>query len=261
MRTNLLAYLIPLGFLAGCGGADPSSDSASVSAALDSSGQTANESALMVASVSGTESATSSSEAATMAGGSAKTNWQPAACVTFTQTQNVVTYALNDCTGPYGLVHVTGTVVATYTADAAGVHAELVTTGLHINGATMTLDSKADYSVSGSVQTLTVNTDGSGTGAFGNTITRNGSYTLTWDAASACATLDGAWSTGINSATWSTSISNYAQCAAHCPTSGLLTHTGGLSHITWTVSFDGSAQAKWTSSRGPSGVFGLLCLP
>jgi hypothetical protein len=261
MRTNLLAYLLPLGLLAGCGGADPSSDSASVSSALDSAGQTANESALMVATTSGTELATTSNEAAMMAGGGAKTNWQPAGCVTATQNQNVVSYTLNDCTGPYGLVHVTGTVVATYTADSSGIHAALQTTNLHINGATMTLDSKADYSVNGSAHSLTVNTNGSGTGAFGNTITRNGSYTLAWDDATDCGTLDGAWSTGIDSATWSTSIANYAQCKDHCPTSGVLTHTGGLSHITWTVTFDGSAQAKWTSSRGPSGQFGLLCLP
>jgi hypothetical protein len=215
----------------------------------------------MVATTTGTEAATSGIEAATMAGGGAKTNWQPAGCVTATENQNVVTYALNDCTGPYGLVHVTGTVVATFSADSAGIHAELQTNNLHINGATMTLDSKADYTVNGPAKSLTVNTDGSGTGSFGNTITRSGKYTLTWNDATACATLDGAWSTGIDNATWSTSISNYAQCVAHCPTSGVLSHTGGLSKVTWTVTFDGSAQAKWTSSRGPSGTFGLLCLP
>jgi hypothetical protein len=261
MRTNLLAYLLPLGLLIGCGGADPSSDSASVSAALDSSTQTANESALMVAATAGTESATSAIEAANMAGGGAKTNWQPAGCVTSTENQNVVTYTLSDCTGPYGIVHVTGSVIATYTVDSAGIHAALQTTNLHINGATMSLDSKVDYTVNGTAKSLSVNTDGSGTGAFGNTITRNGSYTLTWDDATACGTLNGAWSTGLNSATWSTSITNYAQCAGFCPKSGLLSHTGGISHTTWTVTFDGSAQAKWTSSKGPSGVFGLLCLP
>ena len=261
MRTNLLAYLLPLALLPGCGGADGSSDSASVSAALDSSGQTANESALMVAAVSGTEGATDANTAATMAGGVAKTNWQPASCVTATETQNVVTYALNDCTGPYGIVHVTGSVVATYTVDSAGIHAALKTDNLHINGATMSLDSSVDYTVNGSAKSLTVDTDGSGTGAFGNTITRKGSFTLAWDDATQCGSINGAWSTGINSATWSTSISNYAQCEGFCPKSGVLSHTGGISHTTWTVTFDGTAQAKWASSKGPSGVFGLLCLP
>jgi hypothetical protein len=200
-------------------------------------------------------------EAANMAGAGAKTFWQPATCVTSSQVQNVVTYTLNNCTGPYGLVHVTGSVVATYTADSSGIHAALVTNGLMVNGATMSLNSQADYSVNGPAKSLTVNTMGSGTGAFGNTITRQGSYTLTWNDASQCGTLDGAWSTGIDSATWSTSITGYAQCKDHCPSSGTLSHTGGISHVTWTVTFDGTATAKWSSSRGRSGTFGLLCLP
>ena len=80
-----------------------------------------------------------------------------------------------------------------------------------------------------------------------------------------CATLDGQWSTKIGSAnnsdTWSTGIAGYAQCKAHCPTSGTLTHTGGISKVTVTVTFDGSATAKWATSTGRAGTFGLLCLP
>ena len=73
MRTNRLAYLIPLALLDGCGGADPTSDTAMVSAALDSSDQTATESALMLAATNGTDGAGSASEAAVMAGAQAKT--------------------------------------------------------------------------------------------------------------------------------------------------------------------------------------------
>ena len=116
MRTNVLAYLLPLSLLAGCGGADPNGDAASVSAALDSSGETANDSALMLATTNGTETATSGSMAAGMAGAQAKTFWQPAGCAVATQTNNVVSYKFNDSTGPYGLVHVTGTVVVTASA-------------------------------------------------------------------------------------------------------------------------------------------------
>ena len=181
--------------------------------------------------------------------------------MTTSQTNNVVTYTLANCTGPYGLVHVTGSVVATYTADSAGIHAAVVTNGLQVNGATMSLDSTADYTVNGTAKKLVVSTSGSGTGAFGNSITRQGGYTLTWDDASQCGTLDGAWSTVIGTATWSTSIDNYAQCKARCPTSGVLSHTGGLSKTTWTVTFDGTASAKWASSRGRSGTIGLFCLP
>lgn len=263
MRTNLLAYLLPLGLLAGCGGA--MDDNASVSAALDSSDQTATESALMLATTSGTDGAATSNDAAVMAGAGAKTFWQPASCVTATQLNNVVTYKLSDCTGPYGLVHVTGSVAVTYTADAAGIHAAAVTNGLLVNGATLNLNSQADYTVNGSAKKLVVSTNGGGTGAFGNSITRNGGYTLTWDDASMCGTLDGSWSTKIgptgNSDTWSTSIAGYAQCKYHCPSSGTLSHTGGISKVTITVTFDGSASAKWATSRGRSGTIALFCAP
>ena len=160
MRTNLLACLIPLGLLAGCGGMGATSDSASVSAALDSNDQTANESALMLATTSGTEGAGSANAAAVMAGAQAKTFWQPAGCVTATQVNNVVTYQLSDCTGPYGLVHVSGSVVVTYGADASGIHADAVANNLAVNGATMNLDSHADYTVNGTAKKLVVATTG-----------------------------------------------------------------------------------------------------
>jgi hypothetical protein len=261
MRMNRLAYLVPLGLLIGCGGADPNSDSASVSVALDSSDQTANDSAMMLATTSGTEAAGSSNEAAVMAGAQARTFWQPSTCISSTQQLNVVTYKLADCTGPYGLVHVTGSVVVTYTVDGTGVHAVAVADGLHINGATMSLDSQATYTVTGTAKKLVVMTAGSGTGPLGNAITRSGSYTLSWDDASQCGALDGAWSTKVGSDTWSTAITGYAQCKAHCPSSGTLSHTGGISHVTYTVTFDGSADATWATSRGRSGTIALFCAP
>jgi hypothetical protein len=102
-----------------------------------------------------------------------------------------------------------------------GIHADANATGLLVNGATLNLNSQATYSVSGTAKKLVVSTDGGGTGPRGNTITRHGSYTLTWDDATACGTLDGNWSTGIDNATWST---------------------------------------RWTSSRGRSGTIGLFCI-
>jgi len=210
MRTTSLLSILSLTLLAGCGGAQGGSgtDSASAAEALDANDSTTSESAVLMASTDGTESSASASAAATTAAGRARGLYQPAGCVTATAVANVVTYTLVDCSGPWGLAHVTGTVVVTYTADAAGIHAAAVTTGLSINGATMNATSNATYTVNGSAKKLVVQTQGSGVGAFGTSITRNGSYTLSWDDASMCGALDGAWSTMIGNDTWSTSISN-----------------------------------------------------
>lgn len=261
MRTNLFALVVPLLVLSGCGGGDPTSDSAAVSGALDSTDDTSNESALMVASVDATANAGTANDAAAMAAGSAHTWYQPSTCVSASAVGNVVTYTLDNCTGPWGLVHTSGTVVVTYTKAADGIHAAATATGLSVNGATMNVDAQAVYSVAGTQKTLTVTTNGAGTGARGTSIARNGSYTITWDTSSLCGALDGAWSTVIGGATWSTAVAGYKQCAGHCPTAGTLTHTGGLSGVTVTVSFDGSAAARWSTSRGHSGTIALLCLP
>jgi hypothetical protein len=264
MRTTL-AYLfslaLPLAALTGCGGGDPAGDNAAVSEALDSQDDTSSEGALLMVTTEGTQSALTAGEAATLAVAGAHTWWQPSTCVTTSINLNVVTYTLNNCTGPWGLVHVTGTVVVTYSMASDGIHASASANGLLVNGGTLNLDAQATYSVSGTTKKLTVSTSSTGTGPRGNSLSRQGNYTLTWNTATACGTVDGDWSTTINTYTWSTGIANFAQCLGHCPSSGTLTHTGGISGVTITVTFDGTGWAKWTSSRGRSGTIALFCIP
>lgn len=263
MRTNLLASLIiPMALLAGCGGADTgsSSDASNAGVALDSANTTSSESAMLVISTDATTPAMTPPVAAGAAAAAAKTWFQPASCVTATAAANVVTYVLNDCTGPWGLVHTTGTVVVTYQIQPGQVTASAVATGLSVNGATLNLNSQGVYTINGTTKALAVTTSGDGTGALGNHITRNGSYTVTWDSASLCATLDGSWSTEIAGATWSTSVTGFEQCKGLCPEKGTIAHTGGISKVTITVTFDGSAAAKWSTSRGASGTLNLLCI-
>jgi hypothetical protein len=261
MRTTTLLSILSLSLLAGCGGVEggASSDTASASAALDSNDSTTSESAVLVASTDGTEASASASDAATVAAGRARTLYQPASCVSATAVANVVTYQLTDCSGPWGLVHVTGTVIVTYSKQPDGIHADANATNLQVNGATMNLNSQAVYSVNGTAHELTVSTDGGGTGLRGNVIGRHGSYTLSWDTGTMCAALDGAWSTTIAGATWSTDVTGFKVCKNACPSAGTIAHTGGLSRVTITVTFDGSASASWTSSRGSHGTVALFC--
>jgi hypothetical protein len=266
MHKHTLLSLFSISLVAGCGGANnantSSSDDSHASAALESNGSTSTESALIVASVDGTQLAASANEAAGMASASLKTQFQPASCVvSVTVTGNSLTYTLKDCSGPWGLVHVSGTVVAAYDKQADGIHAELKASGLTVNGATLNLDSQAVFSVNGSSKQLVVKTDGDGVGFFGTQLARHGSYTLTWDSASQCAQLNGNWSTTIGNDTWSTSVSSFKQCKGLCPVSGTIAHTGGITGVTITVTFDGSADAKWTSSNGRKGDLIMLCIP
>ncbi|HEX4460277.1 MAG TPA: hypothetical protein VIA18_20000 [Polyangia bacterium] len=259
MRYDLMLGLLSTTLLLGCGGAANGTDVGNASAALDSSDATSTESALYITTTDGTEAATSDNEAATMASAGVQTWYQPASCVVSAAVGNVVTYTLTNCTGPWGLTHVSGVATVTYTVQVDGVHAAIAASALSVNGATLSFDSQAVYSVSGSDKQLTVTSDGSGTGARGNGITRKGDYTASWNTSTECATLDGSWSTTVGAAVWSTTVAGYARCKSACPTAGTMTYTGGLSHETLTVSFDGGADATWSSTRGGSGTVVLFC--
>jgi hypothetical protein len=198
---------------------------------------------------------------ASLVAGNAGQYYQPAGCLTATAMGTTVTYTLNDCTGPHGLVHVTGTITVDYTVDAAGVHAMVSATGLMVNGGTLDISATGVYTVSGTTKTLVVTTMGSGIGPRGHMVTHDGDYTLTWDTATACRDFDGAWSTTVSDRTWMTTVSGFHRCGASCPMSGTVSHTGGISGVTITLTFDGTATAQWTSSRGSSGTINLLCTP
>ena len=238
-----------------------STDTGSATEALDSSDVVQNEGAVFVAATSSVSVQMDGTQAATSAAASAKTFWGPSNCVTASASGATVTYTLNDCTGPFGLVHVTGTVVVEYSLAADGIHAHATANGLMVNGATMNIDAQAVYSQNGTQKRLSVQTTGTGTGPRGNAITRSGNYTLTWDAATSCLGLDGQWATTIAGYQWSTQVSAFEKCAAQCPAAGgSISHHGGLSGITITVDFDGTATAHWSTSNGHSGTVGLFCL-
>ena len=74
----------------------------------------------------------------------AGSRFSPSGCVTAVASGNTVVYTLNDCTGPFGLLHVTGQVTAVFSA-AAGGGLNIVANGqdLKANRATIDLDAEA----------------------------------------------------------------------------------------------------------------------
>ncbi len=183
----------------------------------------------------------------------------PAGCFSATTNGATVTYSFNDCSGPRGMVHLNGTVTVTYAMTNGTVSVQVNATDFAINQSTVTIDSSATYANDNGTKTLMVDTAGSGTGPLGRTITRAGTYTLTWTAT--CFTLNGQWSTTTPSATRSTTVDDFTRCAGTCPAAGgSIAHTY-INGVTLTITFDGSATAKWSASNGKSGSFSLICLP
>jgi hypothetical protein len=186
---------------------------------------------------------------------------QTPSCVTVTQVGATVTYVLTDCTGPYGLVHVSGTLKAVY-SRAQGGAVQVVITGQGIKANNATFDVKATVTASeaAGVKKAQVVSESSGTGPRGASVDRQGTYTVTWDAAAQCVTLDGTWETTVALRKATTVVSGFKKCAGECPAAGgSIVYTGARGTVL-TLSYDGSSSATWTNSaNGRSGTVKLLC--
>jgi hypothetical protein len=262
-----LTTIILFGSLLGssaCMRGDGAGSTDTAESAVDSSDSVSSEGDLVAANVDGASTtgltALTSDQVALAIVANIHAKW-PNACAQVTANGSVITVVYNDCSGPRGLVHVTGTLdleISLTTAGAVEIHA--TGTGVEVNNAVLDIDAEAVYTISGTTRSLAVTSKGTGTGPRGNTIDHEGNYTLTWDPTTTCGSISGHWQTDFTSATASAERSNdlsLSKCVGACPT-GTLTHhfLGGASV---TVNFDGSATATWTASTGGSGSVALAC--
>jgi hypothetical protein len=264
MRPVVLTILSSTLFACALNGGSAQDSAAS---ALDSSESVESEGNVMMAAVDGADMtgavAVTADQVATRIAANVASRWQPAGCATVTQPSSTqIAIKVNDCTGPRGLVHVTGELDLSVAVSIAGVITVTGTaTALEVNGATLTINSTATYGVSNTSHTLTVQTKGSGTGPLGNAIDHSGNYTVTWDMTSQCSSVRGTWSTTLTATTGAAeSRSNdvtLMRCAGGCPTGSVVHH--GFGGETLTVTFDGTATASWTLSTGRSGTIALTC--
>ncbi len=266
MRT--LASLVVLGsslVAAGCA-RNSSPDLDSAAAAVDSSNSVEAEGNVMMSVTDGADmafqGALTADQVATRIAANVALRWQPSTCATVTSSGANVTIKYNDCTGPRGLLHVTGELDLTVSIDPAGnIDIAGKSNGdLEVNNASIAFDVTAVYSASGTMHSLTVQTSGQGTGALGNTIDHTGNYTIAWDTSTTCGTIDGTWSTEFSNTTTSATRSNQvnvSRCAGGCPM-GSIVHTG-LRGLVVTITFDGTNVASWSTSTGKSGTVNLAC--
>jgi hypothetical protein len=247
----------------GCARKD-SVDLDSAAAAVDSSDGVDNEGNVMMAVTDGADmafqGAITADQAATRIAANVALRWIPSSCATVSQSGANITIKYDDCTGPRGLLHVTGELDLVVSVTAAGaVEVAGQSNGdLQVNNASIAFDVTATYTNNGTSRTLAVQTHGDGTGPLGNTIDHQGNYTITWDAT--CRMIDGSWSTEFSNTTTSATRSNdvnLTRCAGGCPT-GTVVHNG-LRGVTTTLTFDGSNVATWSTSTGRSGTLNLPC--
>lgn len=192
-------------------------------------------------------------------------------CVTTEVEGAEVRMHLSGCRGPRGLSGLTGHVKVVFGVGLRGLKARMTTRDLKANHASF--DIRAEALVININETgrnaLEVVTDTTATGLAKKTLRRRGAYALEWtpddDPFSGpkkeCVRLDGAWSTEVERATWSTVATGVERCAARCAHAGEITYTNERSGASLTIALDGTSEPSFTTSRGESGTLDLACVP
>lgn len=253
---------------AGCGvAADPTEAqvAADGTQAMMASSQSTSLASVVFAGVS----VTSPLEAAAQLG-TAPQLW-PAGCVTCAGDPidpEVVHVTFDDCTGPFGLVHIDGEEVVTFSAGAVGaLHVAFTGVNLTANGEPIAHSATADIRFpSSSTRDVVWQGSWTRTNEAGDTVSHISDVNLTVDLASGCSSSSGTAQTHVAGREVETTISGYELCrdsatgAEGCPT-GSVTHTGKISNKTVTVTFDASSVAEVTGPRGNSFPVDLVCTP
>jgi hypothetical protein len=194
-------------------------------------------------------------------GDGAKGFFFPRGCLTVVNDSvgQVATYDFNGCTGPFGLLRITGNLKATYSSTANSLTLDLVGTNLTVNRANVDWHAHAVITSSGTSRTMTWSAQLSGTTARSRQFTRTNTKTVTWKVGERCFTLNGTSDGDVTGREIKTEIVNYSRCAAACPEAGgEITITNVKTGTKLEITYDGSNTATFTGPQGTASI-PLIC--
>ena len=200
-----------------------------------------------------------SAAVANVVAGAVGNYFSPSGCATATANGSVVTFHLNNCTGPLDLASNTGTFTATFNVVDSTIQVQLAGNNIATNGAVINLATNGTLTFANGQRMLQATSNSSGTGPFGNSVAHSGTFTVVWPTGTGCATINGTMS-GVSSGnvgSTTTQITNFVACANKCPQSG--TTTSSFNGGTATLAFSGSNSAQCTASNGTSASIPLRC--
>jgi hypothetical protein len=177
---------------------------------------------------------------------------------------STVIITLTDCTGRFGVHHVSGTEIVHFTQGTGGVlHADFHSEGLTVDGRAATHTASADITFQGTSRHVAWQGSWDATTAGGEAAAHTSDLSIDVDTATHCRTRNGTAVTTIGTREVDSSIQGLVTCRdadgdAGCPT-GTVTHTGKVNGKSVTVAFDGSDQATITTPKGISFERPLVC--
>jgi hypothetical protein len=269
LSLSLLALSAPL--FAGCAARHTGQPNDDVSGGTDTSETESNVEALSTTFVGGSTSGTATLSFDLGASGgvhlnslgdAAKAYFLPAGCLTVTDDPSTsqATYTFAGCTGPHGLVHVTGVVTVGYAAPAANeLQLSYSATGLQINGATLDWTASAVVTANGAARDMVWDGAFTGTTARGRAIHRTNHKDYTWTVGGSCLGVNGSSDGNVSGRELKIDIIGYDRCTGACPQSGSEikvtdVSTGAVYDLTY-----GNDTATYTDPQGHSTEFTPLC--
>jgi hypothetical protein len=161
------------------------------------------------------------------AAGQATEYFAPAGCLNVTSdtASHTVTYALDECAGPWGLARVSGTVVATYamtTASNGGMVLTIAASSeaLRFDRATASWHATASVTASGLAREMAWDGTLSGTTARGRAFTRTAEWDAKWSVGDSCVSLAGTAEGDVGARAIATTVRGYVRCRHECPLAG-----------------------------------------
>ncbi len=190
--------------------------------------------------------------------------YQPAGCLTANSdpATKTVVYSFNDCTGPFGLVHLTGDVTVVWSSSGpTNLQLQFSAMNFKINKATVsTWSATATITANGNDRDMQWTAQLQGTTGSGRQFDRTNNKDIKWTVGTPCIAISGTSQGNITGLNLLTTISNYQQCADSCPAANSEINIKDVDNgESIDIKYLGGPHAQFTSVNGTVTDLPLAC--
>lgn len=198
---------------------------------------------------------------------STKSFFLPADCVTSEIDANdpaTVVHQFKACTGPWGLVRVTGKLTVHYAATTfegnPALQLEVTGDALQIRRATADFHATAIVSAKDAARTMVYKSQLSGTTQRGKALERTVDWRESWKVGEQCLSVDGTADGTIGDREIKTTIASYQRCRGECPAAGgKITVENFKTNEKVVIEYTGEATAHVSQNDQPAQDVTLAC--
>jgi hypothetical protein len=188
---------------------------------------------------------------------------QPAGCAERTRSGATVNVVFKDCTGPFGKMHLKGSLAITFSSPSPDEIAAALVGGrdLTINDRPLHYRANGSITFEGAKRKLLWHGESAGTTKRGVEFDRRNDLDLVFDVATRCVDASGSSRGKIGRYQLDLVVDGFSMCPSKCPTSGHVVATldGPRKDRSLEVDFDGTDKAKVKGFEGRRSEIQMAC--